>query len=398
MCWLSRRCKRSAALGFATGLGEDMDMQPFLLARRRKSKNAHITDEQPFFLSATAGTISAMTKIRHSECVFELTTETVLEGLLREGVQVPNSCRSGVCQSCLLRATEGTPPASAQQGLKDSWRARGYFLSCVARPTEDLTVTMSDSDALLVSGQLVAKTWLSQTVRELRIRPESAFPYQPGQYVNLVADGSLVRSYSLASVPQLDSELILHVRILPSGRMSSWIESAQVGTTLQLRGPAGECFYVPGRPTQSLLLCGVGTGLAPLYGLLRDALRQQHSGPIAIVHGARSPSGLYLRRELTELAAQHANLTYLPVVLNLDPMDEKEETATDAAQNVTAPLVSPIDEVIRTRFPKLGGQRVFLCGDAPLVTALRKQVFLQGCSRREILADPFLMAHPTSPT
>ena len=31
-------------------------------------------------------------------------------------------------------------------------------------------------------------------------------------------------------------------------------------------------------------------------------------------------------------------------------------------------------------------------------SALRKQVFMQGCSRREILADPFLMASPTGKT
>ena len=44
-----------------------------------------------------------------------------------------------------------------------------------------------------------------------------------------------------------------------------------VGTKAQIRGPAGECFYVPGRPNQPLLLVGVGTGLSPLYGVLREA-------------------------------------------------------------------------------------------------------------------------------
>jgi len=373
-----------------------MDMQPFLLARRRKSKNANNTDDEPFILSASAGTMSAMTKIRHGQCVFDLADETVLERLLREGIRVPNSCRSGVCQSCLVRATEGTPPPSAQQGLKDSWRARGYFLSCVAKPTEDLTVVTDDSDALQVSAELVDKTWLSPTVLQVTLRPESSFPYQPGQYINLVVDGNLVRSYSLASVPQIDSALILHVRILPLGRMSSWLQAAQRGTKLALRGPAGECFYVPGRPTQPLLLCGVGTGLAPLYGVLRDALSQGHSGPIAIVHGARSPSGLYLREQLTALATSHPSVTYLPVVLTEEAASE--EGSQHAAAPITAPIVSPLEDVIRTRFPKLGGQRVFLCGDAQLVTALRKQVFMQGCSRREILADPFLMASPTGKT
>lgn len=330
-----------------------------------------------------------MVRIRHSQCVFELREETVLEKLLAEGVPVPNSCRSGVCQSCLLRATEGTPPPNAQQGLKDSWRARGYFLSCVAKPTEDLTVTMEDSDSLLVPVVLIEKKWLSSTVLRLRYTSEVPFPYQPGQYVNLLG-GGLTRSYSLASVPSLDPFLELHVRILSDGRMSAWLRETEVGSTAQLRGPAGECFYVPGRPSQPLLICGVGTGLAPLFGVVREALRQNHSGPIALLHGARFPSGLYLRDELTALATQHPNLTYLPVVLGDDPPG----TVAYPTAGTTGCVVSPLDEVIRTRFAKLGGHRVFLCGDAGLVNTLRKQVFLQGCSRREILADPFVMAVP----
>lgn len=303
---------------------------------------------------------------------------------------MPNSCRSGVCQSCLLRATEGTPPPSAQHGLKDSWRARGYFLSCVAKPTEDLTVTTEDSDSLLVTVVLTEKTWLSATVVRLRYATEVPFPYQPGQYVNLLGSEGLTRSYSLASVPGLEPFLELHVRILPGGRMSSWLREIPPDTSAQLRGPAGECFYVSGRPTQPLLLCGVGTGLAPLYGVVREALRQQHSGPIVLIHGARFPSGLYLRDELTALAVQHPNLTYLPVVLGDDP----NSTADFPTAGIAGCVVSPIDEVIRSRFPKLAGHRAFLCGDAELVNALRKQVFLQGCSRREILADPFVMAAP----
>ena len=324
-----------------------------------------------------------MAILRHNDRSFELQGETVLEKLLAEGVAVPNSCRSGVCQSCLLRATQGTPPPSAQQGLKDSWRARGYFLSCVAKPTEDLTVTADDSDSLLVPVELCEKTWLSPTVVRLRLMPKEPLAYQPGQYVNLVSKSGLSRSYSLASLPGEESFLELHVRILPNGRMSTWLTEVPLGTLAQVRGPAGECFYVPGRPTQPLLLCGVGTGLAPLYGVVREALRQKHEGPMVLIHGARTSAGLYLRSELAALAAAHPSLTYLPVVLSDDPPGSAEGC-----------IVSPLDALLKARFAKLSGHRAFLCGDAELVTALRRQVFLQGASRRDILADAFVMADP----
>jgi len=311
--------------------------------------------------------------------------ETVLEKLLTEGISVPNSCRAGVCQSCLLRATEGTPPPSAQQGLKDSWRARGYFLSCIARPSEDLTVTTEDDDSLLAPVELIERSWLSPTVLRLRFGTQEPFPYRPGQYVSLVSKTGLTRSYSVASLPSLEPYLELHVRILPEGRMSQWLRDVPIGTSAQIRGPAGECFYVPGRPTQPLLLCGVGTGLAPLFGVVREALRQEHSGPIVLIHGARSPSGLYLRDELSQLAAKHPNLSYLPVVLGADSDDSTGAGLSNC-------IVSPLDALVKSRFAKLAGQRAFLCGDAELVGVLRKQVFMQGCSRRDILADAFVMA------
>ena len=68
--------------------------------------------------------------------------ETVLTALLRQGEAIPFSCRSGVCRSCLLRTTQGQPPAAAQKALKDTLRAQGYFLSCIAQSEGDLTVAL----------------------------------------------------------------------------------------------------------------------------------------------------------------------------------------------------------------------------------------------------------------
>ena len=71
--------------------------------------------------------------------------ETVLAGLERQGVNVPAFCRTGVCQTCLLRATRGRPPASSQGGIKESWVEQGCFLSCQWVPTEALEVEPSDA-------------------------------------------------------------------------------------------------------------------------------------------------------------------------------------------------------------------------------------------------------------
>ncbi|MBZ0253442.1 MAG: 2Fe-2S iron-sulfur cluster binding domain-containing protein, partial [Candidatus Methylomirabilis sp.] len=198
--------------------------------------------------------------------------ETVLAALARGGVTVPSSCRVGLCQSCLMRAVEGTPPKAARKGLKETWVAQGYFLACSCVPEGDLAVALPDAAATSVRARVVEKSFLSESVVRLRLAPEAAFEYRAGQYVSLARDDGLTRPYSLASVPESDALLEVHVRRAPGGRMSGWIfDGLAEGDALSVRGPAGSCFYVPGREDQPMLLIGTGTGLAPLYGIARDA-------------------------------------------------------------------------------------------------------------------------------
>ena len=143
---------------------------------------------------------------------------------------------------------------------------------------------------------------LSPDVLRARIRCDAPISFRPGQYVTIMRE-DLARSYSIASLPE-EGELELHVRRISGGKMSGWLhDEASAGERVTVLGPSGECFYVPGKEDQPMLLVGTGTGLAPLYGILRDALRQGHRGPIHLFHGALHKGGLYLVDELRRLIA-----------------------------------------------------------------------------------------------
>ena len=97
--------------------------------------------------------------------------------------------------------------------------------------------------------------------------------------------------------------------------MSPWIhEDIQPGDTMFLRGPYGECFYVPGQPERPLLLIGTGTGAAPLWGIVRHALNSGHSAPIVFMHKGHDEDALYLHEHLLGLEEEHENISYHPCV------------------------------------------------------------------------------------
>lgn len=304
--------------------------------------------------------------------------ESVLECLVRNNVSIQSSCRSGVCQTCRMRVVEGDVPAASQIGLRDTQIAQGLFLCCVCRPKTDLEVAPDESAGARVTGRVTSVEPLNGTVLRLRIAVEDPFDYVAGQFVNFVRSEDLVRSYSIASVQGVDAELEFHIGIVPGGRMSGWIHhEAQPGDALEIMGPLGGCFYTQGRPEQPLILFGTGTGLAPLYGILRDALSKDHSGEIHLFHGSLSEAGLYLVGELRRLSAAHENFRYYPCILDGE------------AQGL---LTGSVDKIALETLPNLKGWRVYLCGDPAMVNAMQRKTFLAGAGLKDIYADAFIPA------
>jgi CDP-4-dehydro-6-deoxyglucose reductase, E3 len=307
--------------------------------------------------------------------------ESVLDALLRNGIKAPHSCKAGSCGSCLMRAADGTVPPQAQSGLKDSWKAQKYFLACVCRPDTDIAITTVGSDVQL-GATIRELELLSEDVLRVRLHCDAHISFRAGQYVTILREGGLARSYSIASLPE-ESEIELHVRKITGGKMSGWLHNeARVGERVSVLGPSGECFYVPGKEEQPLLLVGTGTGLAPLYGILRDALRHGHRGPIHLFHGALHKGGLYLVEELRRLVDRHSHFAYTPTVLNGSESDDL--------------AIGPIDQVVLKRLPKLSGWRGYVCGDPSLVQSLKKKLFLSGMASRDIYADAFIPSAPGS--
>jgi NAD(P)H-flavin reductase len=209
--------------------------------------------------------------------------------------------------------------------------------------------------------------WLSSSVLRLRLQPQRPLRYRAGQHLVLWAAGQIARPYSLASLPEDDRFLEFHLDCRHPGQFSDAARQLQLGDPMrlgELRG--GALHYDPDWQQRPLWLLAAGTGLAPLFGILREALRQDHQGPIRIIHLAHDSSEHYLAKPLAALAANRAQLS-------VELWTGAELTAALAQLR----LVSRQTQAL-------------LCGHPDSVEAFARRLYLAGLPRNQLLADVFL--------
>jgi ring-1,2-phenylacetyl-CoA epoxidase subunit PaaE len=78
--------------------------------------------------------------------MLEKTKENILEAGLRHGIELPYSCKGGVCSTCRCKLLEGEVDMDVNFALEDYEVARGFILSCQSYPVTDrVTVNFDDT-------------------------------------------------------------------------------------------------------------------------------------------------------------------------------------------------------------------------------------------------------------
>lgn len=291
----------------------------------------------------------------------------LLDSLNQVGVSVPYSCRAGSCHACLVRCTRGEPLDALPEALDAGKRQQGWRLACQCRVVDDLTVQSFDPLRDGQPARVVQCAWLSPTVLRLRLEPERPLRYRAGQHLVLWTESGVARPYSLASLPAEDPFLEFHIDCRQSGAFANVARQLRVGEHVglgELRG--GALQYDPDWQERPLLLLAAGTGLGPLWGVLREALRQEHQGPIRLIHLAREGSEHYLRAELSELAGAYGG-----VQVQLVTADELDATLADLRMLSRKTMA-------------------MLCGSPHSVETFAKRLYLAGIPRNQVLADVFV--------
>jgi NAD(P)H-flavin reductase/ferredoxin len=319
-------------------------------------------------IAAVAPGNTLMPELRVGDRIWPVAASVnLLDALNSAGIAVPYSCRAGSCHACLVRCVSGEPLDALPQALDADKREQGWRLSCQCRVIEDLSVEIFDPLRDGLPARVVGADWLSNDVLRLRLEPERPMRYRAGQHLVLWTATGVARPYSLASLPGEDPFLEFHVDCHRPGAFVDAARRLNVGDPVrlgELRG--GALQYDPDWQDRPLLLLAAGTGLGPLWGVLREALRQEHQGTIRLMHVARDSREHYLADALGRVAGEHSQFQFeLIAAAGFD--------AAMASLRVTSRQTIAL-----------------VCGSPASVEIFRKRLYIAGLPRGQVLADVFV--------
>jgi CDP-4-dehydro-6-deoxyglucose reductase len=322
--------------------------------------------------------------------------ETVLGAAMRADLMIPYGCRNGACGTCKGRILDGEVDYGAYQSatLTEQEKAQRFALFCVAKPKSPLTIEVREVRRagdirirkLPCRIEKIEKVAPDVAVVSLKLPANDRLQYLAGQYIDLLLKDGRRRSFSIATAPEDDTLLDLHVRHVPGGAFSGQLFTEFKGREImRFEGPYG-AFYLREDSDKPIIFVAGGTGFAPIKAVIEHALHHGVERPMVLYWGVRSLRDLYLPKLAGEWQARLKDFSFIPVLS--DPLPEDNWPGRTGF----------VHKAVMADFPDLSGYQVYACGGPAMIDVARREfTALCGLPANEFFADSFTYAVQAEP-
>jgi CDP-4-dehydro-6-deoxyglucose reductase len=321
--------------------------------------------------------------------------ETLLEAALRQGIHFPYGCKNGACGSCKGKILEGqvSHGEHSQSALSTTEETAGGALFCCAHPKSDLLIEAREIQG---AGDIairkvpcrvnsISKPSADVAVLKLQLPAAERFQFLAGQYLEFLLKDGQRRAYSIATAPEQEGPLELHIRHMPGGLFTDFIFGAtspalKEKDILRFEGPLGS-FFLREDSKKPIIFVAAGTGFAPIKSIIEQMQAKKIARSIHLYWGGRRPSDLYLDQLCRAWAGDIPGFKYIPVI--------SDALAEDAWKGRTG----FVHQAVMADHPKLKDFQVYACGSPLMVNAARDD-FSAKCHlpEEEFFADSFTSA------
>jgi len=313
---------------------------------------------------------------------------SLLAGLAENGIYIPSACGGrGSCAYCKLKIHSGGGAVGPVElpSLSESEMENNVRLSCQVKVRGAMSISVPDElfSVKKFRAKVAGKRALTHDIIELKMElvEPGGIDFTAGQYVQLESRKykgreSVNRAYSISSLPSEKGFVELMIRRVPEGICTTWVfDHLKEGDEIGFSGPYGD-FRLTDSGAPAVFIAG-GSGMAPIWSILRDMKERNDSRKSAYFFGALTSADLFYTEELKKLESETGNFSYIPALSG-----EKEDSGWTGERGL-------ITDVVKRTLPDLTGYEAYLCGSPGMIDACVKVLTENGIPADRIFYDKF---------
>lgn len=227
---------------------------------------------------------------------------------------------------------------------------------------------------------LIDSAIIAEGTKRFQFSKPDAFSFRAGQYIDLTLASGLKHAFSIASPPlhngEINDELLIATRMRGSA-FKKELDALEPGDGVQIDGPFGSFFLHENAARPAVFLAG-GIGVTPFYSIVQDAAYRKLPHKIVMLFSNKRPEDAPFLENLTQLAAEYSNFTFVPT---MDALATSKEVWLGEAGRIDQAMV-------KKYLPE--GQPIFYTAGPPgMVTAMRTLLNSMGVSDDDIRFEEF---------
>ncbi|MGE0823641.1 MAG: 1,2-phenylacetyl-CoA epoxidase subunit PaaE [Candidatus Binatia bacterium] len=227
--------------------------------------------------------------------------------------------------------------------------------------------------------------------------PESLkdkFRYTQGQHLTLrtqINGEEVRRTYSICSAVQ-DKRLRIAIKRVPGGLFSNWANDfLKPGTIMEIMPPTGQ-FYFPlaAENHKHYVAFAAGSGITPIFSLLKTTLMTEPHSLFTLVYGNRSSSHVIFREELADLKNLYRERLNLVFIMSREQQDiDLFNGRIDRAK---------CDALLERWLDPTSIDAAFVCGPREMMDDVTASLHAHGLSKAQIKTELFATSLRITPS
>ena len=197
--------------------------------------------------------------------------------------------------------------------------------------------------------------------------------YLAGQYLTLqfrINGRRYIRPYSFSSTPLIDSSLNVTIKRVPGGIVSNYInDHVKVDDVIEVQEPLGDFVFESNESNESIksvIFWGVGSGITPLFSIIKGLLSVNSVINIHLVYGNKSKASVIFYEELEKLKSIYSQR------FNIYYFYSKEEFFDNESHNFRGRIDS---EFVKNLIKKIEEPiRHYVCGPIGLKNTIKESL------------------------